>query len=127
MPAIAASTSAPYRVLIVFLLILNSLSLLFERAQPPRVESAEQRNQQDQRRQRQHHRRDRPGHQDREAALGHHQRLAQRPFHAGPERKPEDQRRRWVIELAHEISQQTEHQEESEVEQASRNAVDADE
>src|SRR5712691_11018980 len=84
---------------------------LFERPQAPCVELAEHRNQQDQHRQRQHHRRDRPGHQYREAAFGHHQRLAQRPFHAGAEREAQDKRRGGIVELAHKIPQQPEHHE----------------
>src|SRR6266705_3127244 len=102
---------------------MDSSLFLLERLQAPLVESAEHRDQQDQDRQRQHHRRDRPGHQDSEAAFGHHQRLAQRAFHAGAERETQDKRRRGVVELAHKIPEQAEHHEEREIEHASRYAV----
>src|SRR5882672_8386534 len=120
--AIAASSNAPNRISI-FLSSYRTALLGLQHPKAPGVELAEQRNHQDHHRQRQHHRRDRPGHQDLEAALRHHQRLAQRPFHARAEREAQDQGRRGVVELAHEVPEQTEHHQQAQIEQAAGGAV----
>ena len=69
-----------------------------------RLSRVEQRRDQDQHRERQHDRRDRPLDQDRDVALRHHERLAQRPLHASPSTRPRISGAVGIFELAHQRS-----------------------
>src|ERR1044071_5066945 len=90
-PPSAASAATPADTIRKF--IEHFLLWLLERLQAPGVELVEQRNEQDQRRKREHRRADRPRGEDREIALRHHQRLAQRALHAAAEDEAQDERR----------------------------------
>src|SRR6185369_8478188 len=100
-PPSARSAAAVADTILTF--IEHFLLWLLERLQTPGVELVEERQKQDQDREGQHRRADRPGGEDREIALRHHERLAQRPLHCAAEDEDEDERCRRVIELAHEI------------------------
>src|ERR1044071_8325188 len=82
-PPSARSAAAVADTILTF--IEHFLLWLLERLQAPGVELVEQRNEQDQRSEPEHRGADRPGGEDREIALRHHQRLAQRALHPAPE------------------------------------------
>src|SRR4051812_14324604 len=123
-PPSAASAAAPANTIRIF--IEHFLLWLLERLQAPGVELVEHRDEQDQRREREHRGADRPSGENREIALRHHERLAQRPLHPAAEDEPQDERCGRIVEPAHEVAEHAEPDDQRDVEQASGSAVDAD-